>query len=73
MAESSSQEKTEEATPKRLRDARKKGQVAKSRDLNTIVILIAAFALIVGMRGFIADQLRAMLQANFAGPKAGLT
>jgi len=65
MAESSSQEKTEDATPKRLRDARKKGQVAKSRDLNTIVILIAAFALIVFMRGFIAENLKSLLQGNF--------
>jgi flagellar biosynthesis protein FlhB len=29
------QEKTEEATPKKLADTRKKGQVAKSQDLNT--------------------------------------
>lgn len=29
--------KTEDATPKRLRDARKKGQVAKSQDLNAAV------------------------------------
>lgn len=65
MAESSSQEKTEEATPKRLRDARKKGQVAKSRDLNTIILLIAAFALIVAMRGFIGDELRALMQSDF--------
>lgn len=47
--ESSSQEKTEDATPKRLREARKKGQVAKSRDLNTVIILIASFALIAVM------------------------
>ncbi len=66
MAESSSsQEKTEDATPKRLRDARKKGQVAKSRDLNTIVILIAAFALIVFMRGYISENLRSLLETNF--------
>jgi len=65
MAESSSQEKTEDATPKRLRDARKKGQIAKSRDLNTIVILIAAFALIVFMRGYIAENLRSVMQGNF--------
>jgi flagellar biosynthetic protein FlhB len=65
MAESSSQEKTEDATPKRLRDARKKGQVAKSRDLNTIVLLIVAFALIVAMRGFIGDELRSLMQSNF--------
>jgi len=65
MAESSSQEKTEDATPKRLRDARKKGQVAKSRDLNTIIILIAAFGLIVFMRGYIAENLRSLMQTNF--------
>ncbi|MBT3181867.1 MAG: EscU/YscU/HrcU family type III secretion system export apparatus switch protein [Deltaproteobacteria bacterium] len=65
MGESSSQEKTEEATPKRLRDARKKGQVAKSRDLNTIVILIAAFITILFMRGYIGEQLRGVLTSNF--------
>lgn len=54
MPEEGGQEKTEEATPKRLRDARKKGQVARSRDLNTIVILIGAFALIAFMRGYLS-------------------
>lgn len=43
MADDSSQEKTEEATPKKLREAKKKGQVAKSRDLATIFILIGVF------------------------------
>jgi len=65
MFESSSQEKTEEATPKRLRDARKKGQVARSRDMNTIVILVGAFAMIVFMRGFMAEELRAFMQSSF--------
>ena len=36
------QEKTEEATPKKLADTRKKGQVAKSQDLNTGGILLIA-------------------------------
>ncbi len=63
--QSSSQEKTEDATPKRLREARKKGQVAKSKDLNTIVILIAAFALVVAMRGFIGGELKALMQGSF--------
>lgn len=65
MAEASSQEKTEDATPKRLRDARKKGQVARSRDMNTIVILIAAFAIIVFIRGYMGNELRAFMIANF--------
>jgi flagellar biosynthetic protein FlhB len=65
MAETSGQEKTEEATPKRLRDARKKGQVAKSRDLNTIVLLIAAFVVLLFMRNFISEQLKAVMTDNF--------
>ena len=37
-----SQEKTEEPTEKRLQDAKKKGQVPRSRDLNTLLSLVAA-------------------------------
>ncbi|MDM3870978.1 flagellar biosynthesis protein FlhB [Porticoccus sp. W117] len=37
----SGQEKTEQPTPKRLREARKKGQVARSRELNTMLSLLA--------------------------------
>src|SRR5262245_59534467 len=35
-------DKTEKATPKRREEARKKGQVAKSHDLNGAVVLLAA-------------------------------
>jgi flagellar biosynthetic protein FlhB len=35
-------DKTEKATPKKLKDARKKGQVARSMDLNGAVVLLAA-------------------------------
>lgn len=38
-----SQEKTEEATPKRKADARNKGQVAKSVEINSAFIILAAF------------------------------
>lgn len=61
----SSQEKTEEPTAKRLRDARKKGQVAKSRDLNTVVILIAAVAAIWVTAGFMSQQLQVAMKATF--------
>ena len=36
-------EKTEKATPKKRQDARKKGQVAKSQDINTAIGIIACF------------------------------
>ena len=39
-------EKTEDATPKKKEDARRKGQVAQSRDVSTVLLLMAAaFAL----------------------------
>lgn len=65
-SQDSSQEKTEDATPKRLRDARKKGQVARSRDMNTIVIVIVAFSMVVALRGYLGDQMKALTETSFA-------
>lgn len=50
MAESDSGEKTEEPTAKKLSDARKKGQIARSKDLGTMFVLLggAVAMLIVG-------------------------
>jgi flagellar biosynthetic protein FlhB len=42
MPESGGQERTERATPKRRREARKKGQVAQSRELPSVLILMTA-------------------------------
>ncbi|WP_335870731.1 flagellar biosynthesis protein FlhB [Bacillus sp. 2205SS5-2] len=36
-------EKTEEATPKKRQESRKKGQTAKSQDMNTAFVLLAVF------------------------------
>ncbi|NOY71427.1 MAG: flagellar biosynthesis protein FlhB [Gammaproteobacteria bacterium] len=44
MAKDDGQERTEEATPKREREAREKGQVARSRELNNVVMLIGSAA-----------------------------
>lgn len=41
MPEQSFQEKTEQATPKRREEARKKGQVAKSRELASVAVLLS--------------------------------
>lgn len=48
------EEKTEDPTPKKLKDARKKGQVSKSSDLNSAIILVIfiLLALISGDKGF---------------------
>ena len=48
MAEGSDQEKTEEPTSKKLEDARKKGQIARSKETGTVVVLImSAISLII--------------------------
>ena len=44
MAEESFQEKTEKPSPKKISDARKKGQVAKSREIPSVFILIVSLA-----------------------------
>lgn len=50
MSEKPAGERTEDATPKRKQDARKKGQVAKSTDLTGAVTLFAAaFAIPIAM------------------------
>lgn len=52
-------ERTEEATPKRLADARKKGDVARSRELNTVLMLLAS---IIGLVIFGASGAKAYRQ-----------
>jgi type III secretion protein U len=44
MGGGSAEEKTEMPTPKRLRDAKKKGQVAYSKDFTSTILLIGVFA-----------------------------
>lgn len=62
MAESSSgQEKTEEATTKRLEEARERGQLARSRELTTMLILFATAAVLWGSGDdFVAVTMDAM-------------
>lgn len=60
------QEKTEEATPKKLSDARKKGQVAKSQDF-TVSLSLLASAFVLFMFGAylfsgLTDAFRAVVQ-----------
>ena len=42
MAEDTGQERTEEATPRRKQQAREKGQVASSRELNTMIMMMVS-------------------------------
>ncbi|MDO7667354.1 MAG: EscU/YscU/HrcU family type III secretion system export apparatus switch protein, partial [Pseudomonadota bacterium] len=44
MAEETGQDKTEEPSAKRLNDAREKGQVPRSKEFTTVLVLIASAA-----------------------------
>lgn len=74
---SSSGEKTEQPTEKRLHDAKKKGQVAKSQDLTGAVLLIAAVATIWLIGSYLGDLLFALVRdhlnaaSSFKGPFTG--
>ncbi len=61
MAEEQFQERTERATPKRLKEAREKGQVPRSRELNTAAVMIAASASLFVLGPGMADGLARIL------------
>lgn len=50
-------EKTEKATPKKLKDAKKKGQVAKAQDLPAAFTFIASVAIVLGLSNILYHQL----------------
>jgi flagellar biosynthetic protein FlhB len=62
MAENDQEDRTESATPKRLEDARKRGQVPRSPELGAAAVTLAtAAALLVlgsGLVGAMAEQMR---------------
>ncbi|MBD9484339.1 flagellar biosynthesis protein FlhB [Pseudomonas sp. PDM14] len=70
MAESESgADKSEEPTGKRLEEARKKGQIARSRELNTVAItLTGAFALLM-YGGEMGDALLSIMRNSFSLPR----
>lgn len=57
MAEGQGGEKTEKPTPKRIKDARKKGNVAKSKDLTSSILFLATIMMLAVMNNFNAGVL----------------
>lgn len=60
-----SYEKTEEPTQKKIQDSRKKGQVARSRELSTALVLIASALSFLLMGSYIAEALFSVMQRTF--------
>lgn len=66
MAESESgQDKTEEPTEKRRREARKKGQLPRSRELNTLSVLMAGAGALLVYGAHLAEVLMGVMRNSF--------
>ncbi len=66
MADSDSGEKTEEPTAKKLTDARKKGQIARSKDLGTLFVLVGSACAMLLMGDALASSMAQMMQHLFS-------
>jgi flagellar biosynthetic protein FlhB len=66
MAESESgQDKTEDPTDKRKRDAREKGEIARSKELNTVIIMLVGAAGLLAFGGSMAEMMMQLMRDNF--------
>lgn len=58
-------EKTEKATPKKRQDSRKKGQVAKSQDINTAFLLFFCFLILYVFGETMGTSFEALFKTSF--------
>src|ERR671920_453282 len=66
MAGGGGGDKTEKATPKRRQEARKKGQVTRSADLNGAVVLLAALFALSATAPHLVEVLQTSMRTAFA-------
>ena len=67
MAESESgQDKTEDPTEKKKKDAREKGEIARSKELNTLAIMLAGSAALLIFGGALAQEMMDLMRMNFS-------
>jgi len=65
MAEDSGQEKTEDPTPKRIKEAREKGDVPRSKELATTLVLMAAVFSVIIFGAQLANSMLGVMESNF--------
>lgn len=63
-------DRTEQPTPKRLQDARKRGQVARSRELNMMVVMLAGAVALAMLKPYFHDHLSALMNQGLTIPRA---
>lgn len=70
MAESESgQDKTEDPTEKKKRDAREKGEIARSKELNTLAVMLAGASALLIFGGALAQDMMELMRHNFSLPR----
>ncbi|MBD1553941.1 flagellar biosynthesis protein FlhB [Pseudomonas typographi] len=70
MAESEGgQDKTEAATDKRKRESRAQGEIARSRDLNTFVVMLAGAGALLAFGGGMARTMMQLMRESFTLPR----
>lgn len=72
MAEDSDLERTEPASQRRIEQAREKGQVARSRELTTVAVLLAAGGGVMSMGGAIMEHMRALVKNGLTLERAAV-
>ncbi len=65
MPESQGQEKTEQATPKKLKESREKGTVAKSMEINSLAIFTTGLLLLYFSQQFLSSQVSSLAKQIF--------
>ncbi|KZN18851.1 MULTISPECIES: flagellar biosynthesis protein FlhB [Pseudomonas] len=66
MAESESgQDKTEDPTEKRKKDSREKGEIARSKELNTLAVMLAGAGALLIFGGALAQDMMELMRMNF--------
>ena len=65
MAEESFQEKTEQATPKRREESRRKGQVARNAELSSLAILVSGLLAMLSLGSYVYDNLTGFMVSMF--------
>jgi flagellar biosynthetic protein FlhB len=65
----SGQEKTEEATPKKLDKAKEEGQVSRSRELTTAIVLLAGMGGMVVLGPKVGEAALSIMRFNFSIPR----
>ena len=63
MADNSNEDKTEAATPRKIEKAREQGQIVRSRELNTFLMLLVGIGALWGMGGVLYDRLSQVMES----------